>query len=222
MNLKIGIDSRQGTAMSPSKQTMNGQFRPDNIELIVRARSGDRDAQQEVWHTHRRWVAAIIIAHRPRSVEVDDLMQEVALKIVSKFSTLREPAAFKPWLRQIVINICRGAARSLKPTLRFNMTDRDDADANDNTRVSIPSTSDELSVGRVAQYEAAHKLLDQAMTLPPDYREPLILRCVRSMTYQQISEIMGLPITTIETRLARARRMLREEIGDEIMMEGLP
>ncbi len=207
--------------MYPSKQTMNGQFRPDNIELIERARSGDRDAQQDVWYTHRRWVAAIILAHRPRSVEVDDLMQEVALKIVSKFSTLREPAAFKPWLRQIVINICRGAARSLKPTLRFNTTDRDDSDGLDNTMIRLPSTSDELSVGRVALCEAAHKLLEQAMTLPPEYREPLILRCVRSMSYQQISEIMDLPVTTIETRLARARRMLREEIGDEIVMEGL-
>ena len=167
-------------------------------------------------------MAAIILAHRPRSVEVDDLMQEVALKIVSKFSTLRDPAAFKPWLRQVAINICRGAARSLKPTLRINTADRDDGERVDNTMIGMPTMSDELSVGRVALCEAAHKLLDQALTLPPEYREPLILRCVRSMSYQQISEIMDLPITTIETRLARARRMLRDEIGDEIVMEGLP
>jgi len=56
-------------------------------------------------------------------------------------------------------------------------------------------------------------------TLPPEYREPLVLRCVRSLTYQQISEILNLPVTTIETRLARARRMLREEVGDAIVAE---
>ena len=49
--------------------------------------------------------------------------------------------------------------------------------------------------------------MDHLLTLPSDYREPLILRCVRGMTYQQISEILDLPVTTIETRLARARRI---------------
>jgi len=57
------------------------------------------------------------------------------------------------------------------------------------------------------------------LTLPPEYREPLLLRCVRALTYQQISEILDLPVTTIETRLARARRMLRAEIGDEVFAE---
>jgi DNA-directed RNA polymerase specialized sigma24 family protein len=51
--------------------------------LIAKACSGDRNAQQELWRAHRRWVAAIILAHRPQSVEVDDLMQDVAVKFVS-------------------------------------------------------------------------------------------------------------------------------------------
>ena len=62
--------------------------------LIMRARDGDRRAQQEVWRAHRRWVAAIILAHRPQSVDVDDLMQDVAVKLVSKMDTLRDAAAF--------------------------------------------------------------------------------------------------------------------------------
>ena len=54
----------------------------------------------------------------------------------------------------------------------------------------------------------------QALSLPLAYREPLMLRCVRAMSYQQISDVLDLPVTTIETRLARARRMLREELGE--------
>ena len=62
---------------------------------------------------------------------------------------------------------------------------------------------------------AAQRLLKQALSLPMTYREPLLLRCVRALSYQQISEVLDLPITTVETRLARARRMLREEVGEE-------
>lgn len=199
---------------------MSGHIRP-NVELIEHARSGDRDAQQEVWNVHRRWVAAIILAHRPRSVEVDDLMQEVALKLVSKFSTLREATAFKPWLRQIVINICRGAARNLKPTLHFAAGERDGATQMEAGRVAMPEAAEAFSTRGVDQREAAQRLLTQAMSLPSEYREPLLLRCVRSMSYQQISDVLELPVTTIETRLARARRMLREEVGDEILTEGM-
>ena len=76
--------------------------------LVERARNGDRGAQSELWRAHRRWVAAIILAHRPRTVEVEDLMQEVAFKLVTKLETLRDVEAFRPWLRRIIINICRG------------------------------------------------------------------------------------------------------------------
>jgi RNA polymerase sigma-70 factor (ECF subfamily) len=61
--------------------------------------------------------------------------------------------------------------------------------------------------------------MEQVLSLPPEYREPLLLRCVRSMTYLQISEMLDLPVTTIETRLARARRMLRDEVGQEVYAE---
>ncbi|MHC4990947.1 MAG: RNA polymerase sigma factor [Planctomycetota bacterium] len=188
--------------------------------LVERARSGDRNAQQVLWRMHRRWVAAIVMVHRPRAVEVDDLMQEVAIKFISKVQTLRDPGAFRPWLRQIVINVCRGAARSLRPTLHLAEAERDAGEHARGDGVSVVVSRDDPGESRGEHREEAQRLLDHLLTLPSDYREPLILRCVRSMTYQQISEILDLPITTIETRLARARRMLREEIGEVPIASG--
>ncbi|MHC5114220.1 MAG: RNA polymerase sigma factor [Planctomycetota bacterium] len=183
--------------------------------LIERARSGDRRAQEELWHAHRRWVAAILLAHRPRTMEMDDLMQDVAVKFVSRLDTLRDPGAFRPWLRQIVINICRGAARGRKTVLHLGGEMRDDGEAHEAGRVPMPAADEGPPDGIVAVREASRRLLEQALTLPPEYREPLLLRCVQSMTYQQIGETLDLPVTTVETRLARARRMLREEIGED-------
>jgi RNA polymerase sigma-70 factor (ECF subfamily) len=189
---------------------------PTEEELIERARGGDRRSQQELWCAHRRWVAAIVLAHRPRAIEVDDLMQEVAVKFVSKIQTLREAAAFRPWLRQIVINICRGAARSHRPTLHLAEDTRSEPGETEIGRVSTPPTGGDGPGQSIARRDAARRLLEQALTLPPEYREPLLLRCIRSLTYQQIGTILDMPVTTVETRLARARRMLREEIGAEL------
>jgi len=186
--------------------------------LIAKARTGDRAAQQELWRTHRRWVAAIILAHRPSAVEVDDLMQEVAVKLVSKMDSLRDASSFRPWLRQIVLNVCRGSARSLRPTLRFASGEAGEDGGPDPGRIAVPASTDDGATELVGRRDAALRLMEQVKSLPPEYREPLLLRCVRSLTYQQISEILNLPVTTIETRLARARRMLREEMGDEIVV----
>lgn len=196
-----------------------GQPQGTQERLITRARTGDRSAQQELWHTHRRWVAAIILAHRPQSVEVDDLMQEVALKLVSKIETLRDSGAFRPWLRQIVINVCRGTARSMKPVLHLAQAEANEDGQLDPGRVAMPASTKDDSSELVDRHDAADRLMRQALSLPPEYREPLLLRCVQSLTYQQISELLDLPVTTVETRLARARRMLREEVGDEVFAE---
>lgn len=187
---------------------------PDE-QLVQSARRGDREAQQELWRAHRRWVAAIILAHRPRTVEVEDLLQDVAVKFVSKIHTLRDDRAFRPWLRQIALNVCRGAARSTKSLLRFAGPYRDDTDRVDPGSISEPVSPDHDAPHQLAQLDAAQRLLEQALSLPMTYREPLLLRCVRALSYQQISEVLDLPITTVETRLARARRMLREEVGEE-------
>ncbi len=184
--------------------------------LVERAQQGDRIAQEELWRANSRWVAAIVLAHRPRTCDVDDLMQDVAIKLVSKIETLRDPGAFKPWLRQIIINICRGAARSQKTTLRLGDESGEDGMRAGTSQVGVPGTDGDIQGEAVDEHDAASHVLRQVLGLPPEYREPLLLRCVQSLTYQQISVILDLPVTTIETRLARGRRMLREEVGREI------
>ncbi len=180
-------------------------------QLIERARDGDRVAQQTLWRSHRRWVAAIILAHRPHFIEVEDLLQDVAVKFIDKLHTLRDAAAFRPWLRQIALNVCRGAARASRATLRLGVPDSEGRE----TGVVAEPASGAAEVLYVAErQDAAGRLLEQALSLPPAYREPLLLRCLHSMTYQQISQVLELPVTTVETRLARARKMLREELRE--------
>lgn len=184
--------------------------------LIERARRGDSAAQTALWHQHRRWVAAIVLAHRPRAVEVDDLMQEVAVILIDRLDTLRDPRAFRPWLRRIVINICRGAARSLRPTVSLMHRSGLDAIRQSGARQVDFLARECKEYDDVESNDEAQRVLDQALTLPREYREPLLLRCLQSMSYRQISETLEIPVTTVETRLTRARRMLREELGKEI------
>lgn len=178
-----------------------------------RAIAGDAEAVRALWETHRRWLAAVTLAHMPRAhkqgdPELEDLLQEVAVRVVRTIHTLRDPATLRPWLRTIAVNVARTAGRRRVPRLRLIRPEE-----------SAPTPMAEVA-GRdpgethpgAGSLEEGRRAMAAAQRLPAEYAEPLFLRCVRGMSYKQIADVLGVPVTTIETRLARARRMLREEL----------
>jgi len=68
---------------------------------------------------------------------------------------------------------------------------------------------------RLLTHLTAQRALEAARRLPEIYREPLLLRAVREMSQKDIAHTLSLPETTVETRLARARRMVREQLETE-------
>lgn len=172
---------------------------------------GEADAVRTLWERHRRWVAAILLAHKPREAELEDLLQEVAMSYVRTISELRDEGALKPWLRTIAINAARAAGRRSK----FHRRQVGIAEgAPQDGQVTLVQDG-----AQGTKTEEAGRLLDLAQRMPEGYREPLLLRCVRGMSYRMISELMGLPESTIETRIARGRRMLRELANENELQE---
>ncbi|MGD9690171.1 MAG: RNA polymerase sigma factor [Phycisphaerales bacterium] len=201
---------------------------PQAGSLVDAAIAGDRGALRALWQQHRRWVAAVLIAHKPNSADVDDLLQEVAITLLAKIHTLSEPGSFVPWLRMIALNTARLAGRRFAASPRTVSLEAaaggssDGAAAAGGAKASEPGRV-ESGPGRsrtsppdqhASAGEESRRLMALAAELPEDYREPLLLRCVQELSYRQISAILSLPETTIETRIARARRMLRERAGD--------
>ncbi|MGD9693727.1 MAG: RNA polymerase sigma factor [Phycisphaerales bacterium] len=176
-----------------------------------RAIAGDGEALRALWESNRRWVAAVALAHMPRdgTVDLEDVLQEVGLRLVRTVHRVRDPSVMRAWLRTVTVNVARTAGRRKNARLKLVRGAADERRGEDH--VSSPRGVD----GEVGRVEEGRRLLAAAERLPAEYREPLLLRCVRGMSYRQIADVMGVPVTTIETRLARARRMLREEMGEE-------
>ncbi len=174
-------------------------------DLAKAAVEGDAQSLQLLWNANRRWVAAILLAHKPRWADVEDLLQEVAMSMVRKLGEVRDPRAVRPWLRTVAINVAHAAARSGKRR------------AGDE---GLGESSDDYRPGNTRDHQSAPSLLSDgeqgeilmklAMQLPDGYREPLLLKALQGLSYREIGEILSLPETTIETRIARGRRMLRE------------
>lgn len=207
------LDDVSGVAVARCEVTASEGPSGHMRSMIDRAIAGDESALRWVWGEHRRWVAAVLLAHMPKTAEVDDLLQEVAVTLVGKIGSVREAGAFKPWLRAVAISVAKTAAR--KGVVRKNgflrvvgFTGKGD-DEREDREWGVGGGGDGAGSFGAALCEG-RRLMNLSSDLPDGYREPLLLKCVRGMSYRQIGQVMGLPETTIETRIARARRMLRD------------
>jgi len=164
-------------------------------DVVRRAIAGDRAAQDAVWREHRRFVAAVLLCHAPPGLDVEDALQDVALALVRRIGTLADPAKIRPWLRSIAIRATASAAR--RPGVE---TERlEDAAARD---ARGADDRDEAAV-----------VLRLVEELPVELREPLVLRALRGLSQREIADALGLAETTIETRLVRARRAVRDALA---------
>ena len=169
--------------------------------MLQRAMAGDPGALDALWREHRRWVGAVLLAHMPRDGSLEDLLQEVALVLVERVRDLRDPGGLRPWLRSVAVNAARTAGR--RRSVRGPVADPS----------ARPEPDDGCAGARRAETrETLDQVLALARGLHPDYREPLLLRSLQGLSQADIAATLGLPETTVETRLARARRLLRNEL----------
>jgi RNA polymerase sigma-70 factor, ECF subfamily len=204
-----------GQGYEPSGVESAGEAAAD----VAAAIRGEADALRAVWQANRRWIAAVLLAHKPREADLEDLLQEVAMSYVRMVGKLRDEATLKPWLRTIAINTARAAGRDASRRRRGATWVRgnqlagaggQESQAAWNAGGEGGGDGADRSDEQVVRREEAGRLVELAARLPDGYREPLLLKALKGMSYREIGRVLDLPETTVETRIARGRRMLRE------------
>ena len=152
------------------------------------------------------------------ATDAEDAVQECYLRALRHFDTYRGPA-MKPWLFAILRNVCRG--EFARRSGAFSIDHSVDGETNeDEDAVSPlwqePQASPETEVLHQRDAETIRRLVAE---LPDSFREAIVLREINDLSYNEIADVVGVPIGTVMSRLARARSMLRKAW---IAEEGLP
>ncbi len=175
-------------------------------DLVRRAAGGEEAALSRLWRENRGWLATVLVAHGVREGEVEDLLQEVAIVVLKKIDTLRDPRALRPWLRRVAINSARMSARqrlrSGAGSVELQAVEPDLEDPDASQGLERASARSEVAL-----------VLKHVRELRLEYREPLLMRAVAGMSQREIAASLRIPETTVETRLARARKMLVERLS---------
>jgi len=148
------------------------------------------------------------------TADAEDAVQECYMRALRYFDTFRG-TEIKPWLFAILRNVCRGEfARRSHATLAMDDTTDDAEDAAPLWREE--QASPETETLRQWDAETIRRLVAE---LPKSFREAIVLREINDLSYSEIADVVGVPIGTVMSRLARARSMLRKAW---IAEEGLP
>jgi len=141
--------------------------------------------------------------------EAQDAVQDAALRALRYFETYREGDA-RAWLLAIVRNCCLTRHKRARAE-RANISFVDDVDVVYEGRAT--------DARAVEQSERAH--LQRALDgLPPEFREVIVLREIQGLSYREISDVVGVPIGTVMSRLARGRRRLASALGYDAQQAG--
>src|SRR5947208_1339694 len=154
-------------------------------------------------HLDDLYTLARYLLHDPADAE--DAVQECYLRALRYFDTFRG-SAIKPWLFAILRNVCRGEfARRSRAALTMDVEGGEDEDAA--PMWQEPQLSPEMGMLHQRDAETIRRLVAE---LPDPFREAIVLREINDLSYREIADIVGVPVGTVMSRLARARSMLRQ------------
>lgn len=181
----------------------------EDRKLIHRARNGDQKAFEELLNKYRNLVYHVMIKMVRNPQEAEDLSQEAFIKAFNALGSFNEEFAFSTWLMKIATNNCIDFLRKKK--LRTYSIDEPIQYKDEKVKFEVADhdpTPDKQLLNRERS-----KMIDEAIeSLPPRYRHVILLRHKEEKSYEEISDILKLPLGTVKARIFRAREMLNKTI----------
>jgi RNA polymerase sigma-70 factor (ECF subfamily) len=138
--------------------------------------------------------------------EAEDLVQETYLKALKGFVSFQQGTNFRAWIYRILRNTFLTSRSGLSVKMTVPLDREEDA-------IGLPADTPEA----VLLARADQQMLQSALeSLPVQFREVILLCDIEEMSYQEIAEIVGIPIGTVMSRLSRARKSLRELLAEKV------
>ena len=174
-------------------------------ELIVKVMNGNQQAFAKLQNRYQRIIASLIRRMIKDESDVEDLTQETFIKAFRGIKTFQKGFTFSSWLYKIASNNCIDFIRkkkmaSISINQSFNSEDPDrEFDIEDKT---------ETPEAQIVSKERNNKLNEAIDNLPEKYRIIIRMRHEEDLDYQQISDLLEIPLGTVKANLFRARKLL--------------
>jgi RNA polymerase sigma-70 factor (ECF subfamily) len=207
---------RPSTADSPAETVARG-VRPD-VALLLKAQKGDRGAYGQIIVLYQDRLFNAVLRMVGDREEARELTQEAFTRGLMSLDSFRGDASPYTWLFRIAVNLAISQLRKVQRVRVFSLdrptTNRryDDEDQAAGLKDRVARDKSEGPPQRAERRERDEAVLAALGRLDAEYRAVLVMRDIEGFDYQQMADILGLPLGTLKSRLFRARLALRDEL----------
>jgi RNA polymerase sigma-70 factor (ECF subfamily) len=193
---------------------MENNAREVDAELVLAIREGDPSAYRGLVERYQGRVYSLICGMVRDREEARDLTQDAFIKAYKNLHRFRLESSFYTWLYRIAMNVAIDHLRKMKK--RKHEAFDENVAARDSDGL-LSAAHDRTNPGKALDRKELHdQIYDALDLLSPDHRQVVLLREVEGLTYQEISDTMGIPEGTVMSRLFYARRKLRDALKDHL------
>lgn len=198
------LSSPQSIGMSIPNR-VSSYAEQDDVALVSACQVGDQDAFALLVQRHQRYVFNLVFRMLGQYEEANEVTQETFLAAWQGLPGFRGDARFSTWLYRIAYNCAlkqleqRKRDHALQLAIQVEQADR-------------RRDSDECVGAEIEAHDRQTMVREHLSNLPAKYQIVLVLRHLQEMTYEEMAEILTMPIGTIKTHLFRARNLLKERL----------
>jgi RNA polymerase sigma-70 factor (ECF subfamily) len=185
----------------------------DDQTLLARAQAGDIAAFEELVGRHEDKVYGLALRMTRSEADAAEITQDTFLSAYQHLGEFRGEAAFGSWVHRIAAN---NALMRLRRQRTLEVVNEDLAGPEFTERGSLAETPEadwsRRADDKILDEELGRAIRQATDTLAEGYREVFLLKDVEDMSYEEISEMLGISVPAVKSRLHRARLALREAI----------
>jgi RNA polymerase sigma-70 factor (ECF subfamily) len=188
------------------------------LQLVEAWREGDADALRRLLSSYQRRVFTICYRMLHNVDDAQEIAQDVLLKVFESLETYDGRSKLSTWIIRITMNACVSFMRraQVRQTSSLHGSPHDsDESSSRGLRLALEDATEPEPGSRVEHDELRRSVIIALNRLDPDVRALLVLRDVQDLDYEQIAQVLGVPVGTVKSRLFRARAALREEMERE-------
>ncbi|HHW48710.1 MAG TPA: sigma-70 family RNA polymerase sigma factor [Clostridiaceae bacterium] len=172
-------------------------------ELVRRCLAGSQDSFAELVTRYKKLIYGVVYNMINDKEEANDVSQEAFLRIYKALARYNPEYKFSTWAVKIATNLCLDILRKKK---------HDSMPIEEIENASNDADTPEESYLKKERLELIRKAVSE---LPDKYRIPIILFHQNGLSYEEITKVLGEPMTIVKNRLYRARLMLKEKLSEE-------
>lgn len=188
----------------------------EDAQLVKRCLRGDGKAFEELLSKYRRPVYSICLRMVRNETDAEDLAQETFVRTFNVLDRYNPSYPFSSWLYRITSNLCIDFIRKRRKGV-FSLDEPVSGDDGDMPRQIAADSGDPERDLHTREMMA---VLEEAVaTLPEHYRMIVILRHQEQLSYEEISDNLGIPLGTVKARIHRARNMIKNYFQEKGMLD---